>query len=471
MISLISVLFVLSMAYSQYRQAKRTGEWSWKGFLIIFGSTAVLVGGFLIPLVRSTTMRAHVALMMTAIFGGILLFVATLIYGCRRYYASRGYSFHPEPPVAPAGTTKGDQSTISVLAMVCICAGAMQAHAQGKQVYSDPGGAYTVNIPAGWQTQAQPGSPMISIVDAKTKVSVTLGVMRGPEANTPTAEKELEGVEQQFPQSCPQAKVEQRGPTKLAGLNGSFLLVHCNGASGPELMKFAAASRPGVVALMVTASPGDAFLKVVVPLESIKNSFKALPAAGMQENSGPIPGAGGQSSMQGADDAQAPPQGQPQAGGQFPSRGDSGSDASHNSQGRYSDPQGRYSLAVPPGWNTANDNGNLTLSSGASWVTVATGTGAQPSDVNQKIVQQIQAQYKDFKVLNQGDFQNNGHAAHGTNATGVNPKRARVSVLVVSISAGGGNYLVLISSAPNDQAQQINGTVMQIAQSVKFAGE
>jgi hypothetical protein len=140
-------------------------------------------------------------------------------------------------------------------------------------------------------------------------------------------------------------------------------------------------------------------------------------------------------------------------------------------QNVYHDPNGRYSLAVPPGWNTASDNGNLTLRSGPSWVTVATSNGAQPSDVNRQIVGQIQAQYKDFKVMNEGDFQNNGHPAHGTNATGINPKGARVSVLVVSIGAGSGHYLVLISSAPNDQAQQINGTVMKIAQSVRFAGE
>jgi hypothetical protein len=137
----------------------------------------------------------------------------------------------------------------------------------------------------------------------------------------------------------------------------------------------------------------------------------------------------------------------------------------------YRDPQGRYALAVPDGWNLASDNGNVTLSSGASWVTVATSSGAQPADVNRQVVQQIQAQYKSFQVLNEGDFQNNGHPAHGANATGINPKGARVSVLVVSISAGSGHYLILISSAPNDQAKQINGAVMQIAQSVRFAGE
>ena len=147
--------------------------------------------------------------------------------------------------------------------------------------------------------------------------------------------------------------------------------------------------------------------------------------------------------------------------------------ASMQAQGQnvYHDPQGRYSLAVPSGWNMASDNGNLTLSSGSSWVTVATSNGTQPSDVSRQIVGQIQAQYKDFKLLNEGDFQNNGHPAHGTNATGINPKGARVSVLVVSIGAGGSHYLVLISSAPNDQAQQFNGVVMKIAGSVRFAGE
>jgi hypothetical protein len=74
-------------------------------------------------------------------------------------------------------------------------------------------------------------------------------------------------------------------------------------------------------------------------------------------------------------------------------------------------------------------------------------------------------------VLNDGDFQSNGHPAHGTNATGINPKGERVSLLLVSIGAGNGNYLALISSTPNDQAKQFNGTVMQLAQSVRFGGQ
>ncbi len=75
------------------------------------------------------------------------------------------------------------------------------AKAGAQKVYRDPGGAYSVNIPNGWQTEAQPGSPMVSLVDTKTKVSVTLGVMKGPAASTPSAENELKHLEGQFPQS------------------------------------------------------------------------------------------------------------------------------------------------------------------------------------------------------------------------------------------------------------------------------
>ena len=190
---------------------------------------------------------------------------------------------------------------------------------------------------------------MVSIVNEKTKVSVTLGIMRGPEANTPSAEKELEGIQSQFPKSCPQAKIEQKGATKLAGLSGSFLQVHCAGDSGPELMRFTAASKPGLVALMVTASPGDAYLKVMIPLEEIRNSLKVLPAGGAGMGASQAPMGGGQPQM-GAEpeQSQAP-------GGQFPDPAGAGS-------GTYHDAQGRYSLSVPPGWNTASDNGNVTFS-------------------------------------------------------------------------------------------------------------
>jgi hypothetical protein len=41
----------------------------------------------------------------------------------------------------------------------------------------------------------------------------------------------------------------------------------------------------------------------------------------------------------------------------------------------------------------------------------------------------------------------------------------------MTIAASGNNYLAIISSAPSDQAQQINGVIMQMVHSVRFGGE
>jgi hypothetical protein len=365
-----------------------------------------------------------------------------------------------------------------VLAVACamLAASALHAQSAGKKIYKDPTGTYSVTVPAGWEAQPQQGSPMVSIVNAKTQISVTTGVMKGPEANTPTAESQLQGIQKQFPQSCPQAKILEQGKQTIAGIPGAYMVVHCVTQSGPETMKFTAATKPGVVALMITASPGTAYLKELIPLMEISSSVKVLgpstPMRGM--------GMGRQSQMQGQSmggpsmqPQVAQPQGQPGMQGNAGAFPDPGSGAGVAGGGSFHDPKGRYSLTPPSGWNTAVDGnaGTATFSQGGSWATVATASGAQPAAANQKIVQQIQAQYKDFKILNEGDFQNNGHPAHGTNATGINPKGVRVSVLVVSIGAGGSNYVSIISSAPNDQAQQINGVIMQMVNSVRFAGE
>jgi hypothetical protein len=58
-----------------------------------------------------------------------------------------------------------------------------------------------------------------------------------------------------------------------------------------------------------------------------------------------------------------------------------------------------------------------------------------------------------------------------TTATGVNPKGERVSVFVLSINAGSGHFLTVISSSPNELAKAVNATVMQMAKSIRFAGE
>ena len=139
----------------------------------------------------------------------------------------------------------------------------------------------------------------------------------------------------------------------------------------------------------------------------------------------------------------------------------------------FRDPQGRYSLSVPNSWNVASDAtaGTVTLSSGDSWAMVMTGSGQQAVAVNHDLTKQIQAQFTQFQLLNEGDLKVNNHPAHGSNATGINPKGSRVSVLIITVDAGSGHFLTVLSSAPNEQAKDINNTVVNMAQSIRFAGE
>lgn len=308
--------------------------------------------------------------------------------------------------------------------------------AQAQSLYKDPAGAFTVMVPATWATQRETGSPMVSFVNEKLQASVSMGVIHGNDANTPTPDKELELIQSQFPQNCPQAKIQKRGPATLGEIDGAFMLVNCtNDKGGLEVMKFAVASKPGLLLVLNSASPAMNYEAALPAFDSMEHSLKQL------TTNGALPAQSG---------APAP----------------SGREAFH-------DPQGRYSLAVPDGWSAAPqaDSGALQLSSGPNWAMLLTGSGSVPSDVNHQVTQQIQAQFTGFQLLNEGDLQINGHPSHGTTATGMNPKGERVSVLVLSISAGSGHFLTIISSSPNEQAKAVNSTVMQMAQSIRFAGE
>jgi hypothetical protein len=392
------------------------------------------------------------------------------------------------------------KTMIVALAMLGLWAGLAQTQAHAQTLYKDPAGAFTVLVPAGWQTQREPGSPMVSIVNEKSQASVSMGIIPGSGTNTPTADQELEKIQSQFPQNCPQAKIKQRGPTTLGGMSGAFLLVNCsNSQGGLEVMKFAVASKPGLLVVLNSASPAANYDAVLPAFNSVEHSLKLLTGAAAQAPAAPAPGGNSRqlaalekacttgalsknecdqrraqltAPSQPAEPSPAPAQAHPAE----PSRAPAQASAPANSgSGMYRDPQGRYSLAVPAGWAVTPPadagSGNVQLSFGPSWAMVLLSGGSQPRDVNHQMTQQIQAQYTGFRLLNEGDLQVNGHPAHGSNATGTNPKGVPVSVLIVSINAGSGHFLTVVSSAPNDQAKNINDTVMQMAQSIRFAGE
>lgn len=391
-------------------------------------------------------------------------------------------------PTTAIPASKGHKALLVSLAILGLSVGLAQTPAHAQSLYKDPSGAFTVLVPAGWQTHNEPGSPMVSFANEESQASVSMGVIHGSETNTPTAENELEGIQSQFPQNCPQAKIREHGPTTLGGMSGAFLLVNCiNSKGGSEVMKFAVASKPGLLVVLNSALPAGNYDTVLPALNSMEHSLKLLTGAAAQAPAAPTPSsnsrqlaalekacATGALSKDECDQrrAQLTAQSQPAE----PSHALAQSSAPANSgSGIYRDPQGRYSLTVPAGWGVTPpaDAGAATvqLSSGPSWAMLLPTGGVQPRDVNHEMIRQIQAQFTGFKLLNEGDLQVNGHPAHGSTATGINPKGLRVSILVLSINAGSGHFLTVVSSTPNGQAKDLNSTVMQMAQSIRFAGE
>jgi hypothetical protein len=340
----------------------------------------------------------------------------------------------------------------------CICAldGAIAAH--GQRVYRDPAGNFTVQVPQGWQTQPQDGNG-ISVVNEQYKASVSVFVMRGPDSSTPSAEKQLADIRKQVQGDCPNGNL-QMGDSNILGLHGKYLIAGCHDNSGDEVIKFAVVSGPGVMVILNTAAPQGNLGTVGQTLVSIERSVTL--------------GSGSASSPQSSGESRQlvtsnDPNFNPNAG---PSQGP-------GSTGMYRDNQGRYSLVVPDGWSAtpeSNGSGTLQLARGNAWATIALMQGAgdsasRPVDIAHAILQDMQSQYQQAQLVSEGDFENNQHAAHGSNATGIDSHGTRVSVTVISIQARGLSFLSVVSSAPEGQADEINGQILQMVKSIRFGGE
>ncbi|HMG86641.1 MAG TPA: hypothetical protein VK574_13000 [Terracidiphilus sp.] len=386
---------------------------------------------------------------------------------------------------------------VALALVFCICALDGATAAQAQRVYRDPAGNFTVQVPQGWQTQPQDNNG-ISVVNEQYKASVSVFVMRGPDSSTPSAEKQLADIRKQVQGDCPNANL-QTGDSNILGLHGKFLIAGCHDNSGDEVLKFAVVSGPGVMVILNTAAPQANLGTVGQTLVSIERSVTlgsgsasssqpsgdsrqlaalkracstgALDQAECDQrmakyNNHPDPPA---SDNRGAMVTSNDPNFNPNAG---PSEGSGRS-------GMYRDNQGRYSLVVPDGWSATPEtdgSGTLQLSRGNAWATVALMEGAgdsasKPVDIAHGILQEMQPQYQQAELVSEGDFESNRHAAHGSNATGIDSHGAHVSVTVISIQARGLNFLSVVSSAPESQADEINSQILEMVKSIRFAGE
>ena len=378
---------------------------------------------------------------------------------------------------------------------ICALDGATTAQAQ--RVYRDPAGNFTVQVPQGWQTQPQDNNG-ISVVNEQYKASVSVFVMRRPDSSTPSAEKQLADIRKQVQGDCPNANL-QTGDSSILGLHGKYLIAGCHDNSGDEVIKFAVVSGPGVMVILNTAAPQANLGTVGQTLVSIERSVtlgsgsasspqssddsRQLAALKRACSTGALDQAECEQRMAKYNNHPDPPasDNQPPVVTSNDPNFDPNAGSSRGSgrSGMYRDNQGRYSLVVPDGWSATPEpdgSGTLQLSRGNAWATVALMEGAgdsasRPVDIAHGILQDMQPQYQQAQLVSEGDFENNRHAAHGSNATGIDSHGAHVSVTVISIQARGLNFLSVVSSAPESEADEINGQILQMVKSIRFGGE
>lgn len=74
---------------------------------------------------------------------------------------------------------------IGIAALVLSCALPLGALQSTETRYLDPASAFTVTVPAHWQTQRNPGSPMVTFANRESQSAASVGVFSENAATPP----------------------------------------------------------------------------------------------------------------------------------------------------------------------------------------------------------------------------------------------------------------------------------------------
>jgi hypothetical protein len=135
----------------------------------------------------------------------------------------------------------------------------------------------------------------------------------------------------------------------------------------------------------------------------------------------------------------------------------------------YADPQGRFHLAVPPGWEATGlgENG-VKLVRGSAHVNVTHMEGSVSGEqLISQVLGQISSQWKGFSVVDQGETAIARLKAHyaigvGTNLNGV------PSVFKITAAGTGSQALAVIVSTPQSEYAALKASIAQIEDSISL---
>jgi len=157
------------------------------------------------------------------------------------------------------------------MAITCFLLFAVCASAQ--TMYRDPGGNFTVDVPAGWHAEKHQESSEVTI--SKGNVSVSLEVAPSADGSTPPPREVLDSIEKQLLQECPEAELLLRGDATLAGQPGLYLQVACNDPQhGTAIMTVAVATTNAEILICNTSSFSSEYSSIKPVLDGIVRSFR-----------------------------------------------------------------------------------------------------------------------------------------------------------------------------------------------------
>jgi hypothetical protein len=161
----------------------------------------------------------------------------------------------------------------------------LAARASAQSTYKDPGGGFTVNVPAGWNAQKDAQSSQVTI--SKGTASVSFDIEPTDDGSTPPAKDVLDGIEKQIVQQCPKAEVVKHGEATVAGQPGVSVKLTCKDPQhGTAMTTIAVATANGKVLIgNMTAYAGE-YSGVKTAMEGIAGSIRLGGGGGDSRNAG-----------------------------------------------------------------------------------------------------------------------------------------------------------------------------------------
>lgn len=142
----------------------------------------------------------------------------------------------------------------------------------------------------------------------------------------------------------------------------------------------------------------------------------------------------------------------------------------------WSEPHGRYTIAIAPGWRVDDSQGNLKVVKGASWAIFDTESKqGSAMDVAQANAKRMSGMVSDWQVVQEAPFETpRRHSSAGVTAFANVPTRTGNEPRVMTFaaqSAGSGNFVTLTTSSLKADGQNDQARVMAMFNSVRFANE